>query len=87
MNCAPIIRLKIIVGVAGQNCLIVTPKRRPSNACDKFESEIGKARTASVVAGCITPLRAGTAIRGVFDTEDALRRPFDEKCNHDKRQI
>ena len=87
MNWVPIIRLKIIVGVAGENCLIVTPKRRPSNAGDKFESEIGKARTASVVAGCITPLRAGTAIRGVFDTEDALRRPFDEKCNHDKRQI
>ena len=87
MNWAPIIRLKIIVGVAGENCLIVTPKRRPSNACDKFESEIGKARTASVVAGCITPLRAGTAIRGIFDTEDALRRPCDEKCNQDKRQI
>ena len=87
MNCAPIIRLKIIVGVAGQNCLIATPKLRPSNACHKFESEIGKARTASVVAVCITPLWSGTEIRGIFDTEYALRRPCDEKCNHDKRQI
>jgi len=30
-----------------------------------LESTIGNAKTESVVAGCITPLNAGTAIKGI----------------------
>ena len=55
----------IIVGIAGQKRRHEGPNLRPSSACQKFDSKIGSAITESVVAGCMTPLSAGTAIRGI----------------------